>query len=228
MDWRSLLGLTLTGLYSVFVLSLTIPNWNEFSSLEPNEWGDFLAGTAGPLALAWLVLSFYQQGEELRNSVRELEDSKNQQKKLADRNKEILELEARRQKEVTLSRAYELFSDLQAALRFLPDRIDHVKKKVTYKCAAQGNYQSSYRISTERELDSFAASAEGLGKDLREYSSMIGEEKSTLELIKTNAALYDLKNRTEYLFRKLDIIEEVSEGVGTTSDVTTPSDFSGE
>ncbi len=37
--------------------------------LDLNELGDFLAGAFGPLAIAWLVLGFFQQGQELKNSV---------------------------------------------------------------------------------------------------------------------------------------------------------------
>ena len=30
-----------------------------------NEWGDFLAGISAPLALLWLVIGYFQQGQEL-------------------------------------------------------------------------------------------------------------------------------------------------------------------
>ena len=36
--------------------------------MDLNEWGDFLAGVAGPLALLWLVLGYYQQQKELRQN----------------------------------------------------------------------------------------------------------------------------------------------------------------
>jgi hypothetical protein len=36
--------------------------------MELNEIGDFLAGVFGPLAILWLVLGFFQQGIELRQS----------------------------------------------------------------------------------------------------------------------------------------------------------------
>ena len=46
--------------------------------LEPNEFGDFLAGAFAPLAFLWLVLGYYQnsqallaQQEELKNQVAE-------------------------------------------------------------------------------------------------------------------------------------------------------------
>lgn len=55
-------------------------NWVSFLSLKPNEWGDFLAGSFGPLAIFWLVLGFFQQGQELRLQVKELALSVEQQK----------------------------------------------------------------------------------------------------------------------------------------------------
>lgn len=56
-----------------------------------NEWGDFFAGFAAPLAFLWLVLGYLQQGEELRLSTDalrlqadELKQSVEQQKQLAE------------------------------------------------------------------------------------------------------------------------------------------------
>ena len=61
----------------------------ELEALPLNELGDFLAGAFGPLAIFWLVLGFFQQGEEvrinthaLRLQAEELRDSVNQQKAL--------------------------------------------------------------------------------------------------------------------------------------------------
>ncbi|OOY29148.1 hypothetical protein BMI90_02485 [Thioclava sp. L04-15] len=42
-------------------------------ALKLNELGDFLAGAFGPLAIFWLILGFFQQGEELQHSVKALE-----------------------------------------------------------------------------------------------------------------------------------------------------------
>lgn len=43
-------------------------NWAGVAAMGPNEVGDFLAGAFAPLAFLWLVLGFFQQGVELRNS----------------------------------------------------------------------------------------------------------------------------------------------------------------
>lgn len=40
--------------------------------LALNEWGDFLAGICGPLALIWIVASVYIQGAELRDQRMEM------------------------------------------------------------------------------------------------------------------------------------------------------------
>lgn len=43
-----------------------------FLKLELNALGDFLAGTFSPLALLWLVIGYFQQGDELRQNSRAL------------------------------------------------------------------------------------------------------------------------------------------------------------
>lgn len=40
--------------------------------MTPNEWGDWSAGMAAPVAFLWLVLGYFQQGEELRANVEAL------------------------------------------------------------------------------------------------------------------------------------------------------------
>lgn len=45
-----------------------------------NEVGDFLAGTAGVLALLWLVLGYVQQGKELRQNTDEIKNQVTQHK----------------------------------------------------------------------------------------------------------------------------------------------------
>lgn len=68
--------------------------------LSLNELGDFLAGAFGPLAIFWVVLGFFQQGAELRNSVdtlkmqaEELRLSVEQQKELVGVTRETLKHE---------------------------------------------------------------------------------------------------------------------------------------
>ncbi|WP_299986374.1 hypothetical protein [uncultured Ruegeria sp.] len=82
------------------IFAAIVTNPSAFISLSPNNWGDFLAGVFGPLALFWLVLGFLQQGKELQNSVdalnlqaKELAHSVEQQKELVRVTRETLEHE---------------------------------------------------------------------------------------------------------------------------------------
>src|SRR5690242_18584195 len=43
--------------------------------MDPNEWGDWAAGVAAPLAFLWLVVGYLQQGEELDANAKSLSDS---------------------------------------------------------------------------------------------------------------------------------------------------------
>jgi hypothetical protein len=66
-------------------------------NMTPNQFADFLAGCFAPLAFLWLVLGFFQQGDELRNSVtalklqgEELRHSVEQQRQLVEVTREQL------------------------------------------------------------------------------------------------------------------------------------------
>ena len=84
-------GLWGTSIYvtalAVCSVAFTRLGWIELKPLELNQLGDLLAGLFGPLAIFWLILGFFQQGDELRNSVlalrlqaEELKQSVEQQK----------------------------------------------------------------------------------------------------------------------------------------------------
>jgi hypothetical protein len=65
-------GISVSVVYLVFVLRYFVLGNPEIVYLTPNEIGDFLAGILGPLATFWLILGFFQQGHELRNSTNAL------------------------------------------------------------------------------------------------------------------------------------------------------------
>jgi len=72
----------------------------ELSPLTLNELGDFFAGAFGPLAIFWVVLGFFQQGKELRNSVetlklqaKELANSVEQQRELVSVSRDAISFE---------------------------------------------------------------------------------------------------------------------------------------
>lgn len=100
MTKLSWFGVGATILYFSGLTYLVSTNWDGFRALTPNEWGDFLAGSLGPLAIFWVVLGFFQQGTELKNSVatlelqaKELANSVEQQRELVHVTRETLEHE---------------------------------------------------------------------------------------------------------------------------------------
>ncbi len=99
----TIFGVVITAFWLVAASALSAANFEAFARLDPNEWGDFLAGVFAPLAFLWLVLGFFQQGEELRHSGRalwmqgrELQHSVEQQKELVAVTREQLTFESQR------------------------------------------------------------------------------------------------------------------------------------
>lgn len=94
------IGFWLTLTYLTLVLGFSFWDWIDVARMKPNEWGDFLAGVFGPLALLWVVLGFLQQGSELKNSrdalllqAEELKNSVEQQKALVEVSREQVKSE---------------------------------------------------------------------------------------------------------------------------------------
>ncbi|NVJ94560.1 MAG: hypothetical protein HWD91_03135 [Marivivens sp.] len=67
----------------------------KLEAIKLNEVGDFLAGAFGPLALIWVVLGFFQQGEELRNSVEALKLQAEELRNSVEQQKELVEVSQR-------------------------------------------------------------------------------------------------------------------------------------
>jgi hypothetical protein len=93
-------GIALTTIYLIAIGSIAVTHRETMLNLAPNEWGDFLAGTFGPVAFLWLVLGYFQQGDELRYSAEalwlqgeELKNSVEQQKALVEATREQVTFE---------------------------------------------------------------------------------------------------------------------------------------
>lgn len=84
------IGWTLTVLWLVTIVAYIWSGWSTFISLGFNEKGDFVAGAFAPLAFLWLIIGYFQQGEELKQNTlalelqaKELRNSVEQQSKIA-------------------------------------------------------------------------------------------------------------------------------------------------
>lgn len=84
MGLRTKIALGVTGLYLAGLALVIFFRFCELLRLDLNSLGDFLAGAFGPLALAWVVFGYFQQGEELRNSSNELKQSVAELKRQSD------------------------------------------------------------------------------------------------------------------------------------------------
>lgn len=66
MKRLTIIAVILSITWAAFFLFLLYWKRENVTTLTLNEWGDFFAGAAAPIALFWLVLGYIQQGEELR------------------------------------------------------------------------------------------------------------------------------------------------------------------
>ena len=64
-QFRVILGLGLT-VAVVGIAAAAYFNSSAAKTMSLNEWGDFFAGVSAPLALVWLMIGYFQHGEELR------------------------------------------------------------------------------------------------------------------------------------------------------------------
>lgn len=63
-------GVAVSTAWMLVATTIYCNSWTE--QLQPNAWGDFIAGMSAPLAFMWLVLGFFQQGIELRQNTEAL------------------------------------------------------------------------------------------------------------------------------------------------------------
>ena len=67
------IGLGITAAWGLVCAGLFRWRFEDIYLMTLNEWGDLLAGLAAPLALFWVVIGYFQHGEELRLNTKALE-----------------------------------------------------------------------------------------------------------------------------------------------------------
>ncbi len=107
--WRKQVGLLITVIYGLGVAALIAYRWPDVKGLPLNSLGDFAAGAASPIAFLWLVLGYFQQGDELamntkalHDQAEELRSSVRAQEALAAATREQNEIAVRHEKESLL------------------------------------------------------------------------------------------------------------------------------
>lgn len=124
--WLIAAGGLLTVVWLGLLVTFAYLRWDKIVLLDPNSAGDFLAGAFAPLAFLWLVLGFFQQGIELRNSGQalwlqgeELRNSVEQQKALVLTTREQLEFD----RDVVTQQRFETLRRAQPAFKLNYDGV---------------------------------------------------------------------------------------------------------
>lgn len=105
-DWgmpsRTGIGVSISVLYAGLLIAMMIWRWDEIAKLPLNSLGDFAAGAFGPMAILWLVLGYFQQGDDLKHNTdalrlqaEELANTVQQQRELVALGHEQLQREKR-------------------------------------------------------------------------------------------------------------------------------------
>lgn len=96
---RTIIGLLVTAAWLAFAVWIAWHWQDTAADMRLNEWGDFFAGVVAPLAFLWLIIGYFQQGEELaqntealRAQVRETEALVQQYARQAEASARLVEL----------------------------------------------------------------------------------------------------------------------------------------
>jgi hypothetical protein len=100
---KTAIGLVLTVLYVAGFGIYAASQRDAFIAMSSADFGTFLSGVFAPLAFLWLVLGFFQQGDELRHSAdalwlqgEELRNSVEQQRQMVATQKDQLAFDRER------------------------------------------------------------------------------------------------------------------------------------
>ncbi|MDX8347644.1 hypothetical protein SLH49_06560 [Cognatiyoonia sp. IB215446] len=170
----------------------------------------FLAGSVGPLALVWVVLSFFLQGNELRNSIKsldmqteELKQSVRAQSDLAKSSSEQIEFQARtRDADLWLEiRKAEL--DVRNNLLMIDRLLPVVKRSRMGALAARGMANSGAREQFESDLLKIKEGVNQIDAPLNSKFPVSLSEIS-IESVHHAALIYDLNANSSFLVGQLN------------------------
>ena len=151
------LGLFLTAVWLSLFIVLVFLNYDDTTKMSLNELGDFLAGASAPMALLWLVIGYFQHGEELRLNTQAL---KAQQEELRQQVAEtaILAENSERQAQAAeklaqLSRTDQEQEALREAREAEPELVSHGGSssgdKLTFKLLNRGGEARNIKLFYE-------------------------------------------------------------------------------
>lgn len=89
---RTKIGSILTFIWIIVGVGFIVFKFDSVRALKLNEIGDFLAGFFSPIAFMWLVIGYFQQGEELKLNTRALELQAAELKMSVEQQRELVEV----------------------------------------------------------------------------------------------------------------------------------------
>lgn len=148
MKIRTLAGIAITVLWFMAVAILVYLSGKPIGDMELNAIGDFLAGVFSPVAFMWLVIGYFQQGEELRLQAAELSKQVAEQKELSNATKRHVDLIEGQLKDTQRRES----NQLKIRLRFIAtEGINHSDHSSVIQLRFQnyGNSGADFDFSTE-------------------------------------------------------------------------------
>ncbi|MEH6549953.1 MAG: hypothetical protein V7711_15075 [Pseudomonadales bacterium] len=125
IDWRIILGLTLTGAYMFLMITYVSDRvgWSHFAEASLDLMGSFLEGAFAPLAFLWLVIGYFLQQKELKQNTEALHMQSLESRKVAEQaviqSRAIAASESHQRKESFLTVAESVKAQLGGILGFL-------------------------------------------------------------------------------------------------------------
>ena len=169
MSIRIRLGWGFSLIWSIFWAALLFCRWDAASIMPFNEWGDFFAGASAPLAFLWLVIGYFQQGDELSQNTKALEQ---QEKALQLQVDELRQsVEQQNKSAVALSQQSSI-SGMMGKLEAINRILDTLDRKI--KVAKESNSANASQV------------IKGLSEKQKKYESSIETILSELESIGDN------------------------------------------
>jgi hypothetical protein len=157
MKTRTAIAFVATVIWMIFVTCVLYADWSRFQELELNAKGDFLAGFISPAVFLWLIIGYFQQGEELQQNTEalriqgdELRNAVSEYKALVEATKRQVELmeheqKERREREIRLAQMVPRYvggsSNTQGSFRTHNLKIinmGHSVTEVTISCSVLG------------------------------------------------------------------------------------------
>lgn len=149
-------------------------DWDTAKSMKFNEWGDFFAGSFAPLAFLWLVIGYFQQGEELSQNTKALEQQERALQLQVDELKQSVEQQ--NISAVALSKQSDI-SSLMAKLEGTNHIIDSIERQIE-------------RISSTHSADA-SAKVKKLNTKLESLEEKIEQILETIEHLEGDGDGYE-------------------------------------